>query len=541
MKRIYEYLRKRKLLVLLFFLFILVRLPFLAQLNLLHDERDIVLSGWSIAKTGKDLFGNSFPLVFQNISPNNPLFAIYFAALWFLIVPIKSVFLARLPFLLVSSLIVFLSFEIVKKITNDEKKSLLTTILLSFNPWIFHITRLALDIPLALVFLLAGILLYLNQKKFIAYFFFILTAFTYQGSRLLIPFLVLYLETFFLLKHKNWRVFLLNNGLNIIFIILLGFSAYLLEPNISKDRLSEIIFFDTKKNAATIDFRRITTIAPLQISRLFDNKFTFAIDEIFVNFTRGIDISYLFKTGDYSALNGNASTGQFFFVFIIFYFLGIASLAKNGSLYDLYIVGLIPLGMIPTLLSTRGLTFSIRGVLSSLGYSYLISLGILYFQQLLVKKKIKKYILSSLIILLAINVLYFIYGYYFRRPVTVGELFYENERQLSDYLSKNDKPFTIYHLSPKDLFLSYIFLKNGNLNLSQIQNNLNNKDYSFGKVKFILCNQNIKYLSLHNAVVHQDCLDKKTYDLLDDINNRRVIGRIPYKDFSQKYAYFVIE
>src|SRR3990172_4458802 len=100
----------KKILFALFILFILIRLPLLDQLNLLHDERDIVLSGWSIAKTGKDLFGKPFPLVFENISPNNPLFAIYFAALWFLLVPIKSVFLARLPFLLVSSLLVFICF-----------------------------------------------------------------------------------------------------------------------------------------------------------------------------------------------------------------------------------------------------------------------------------------------------------------------------------------------------------------------------------------------------------------------------------------------
>src|SRR3989338_5880908 len=103
----------KKILFILFALFIIIRLPFLDQLNLLPDERDMALSGWSIAKTGKDLFGKPFPLVFENISPNNPLFAIYFAAFWFLLIPIKSVSLARLPFVLVSSLIVFISFKII--------------------------------------------------------------------------------------------------------------------------------------------------------------------------------------------------------------------------------------------------------------------------------------------------------------------------------------------------------------------------------------------------------------------------------------------
>src|SRR3989344_4441922 len=171
----------KKILFILFILFIFVRLPNLDQINLLHDERDIVLSGWSIAKTGQDLMGKPYPLVFENISPNNPLFAIYFAAIWFLFVPIKSVFLARLPFLLISSLIVFLTFKIIKHISKDDTKSLVTTVVLCFNPWIFHITRLALDIPLALVFLFAGILFYLKKRKLLAFFLFFLTAFTYQG------------------------------------------------------------------------------------------------------------------------------------------------------------------------------------------------------------------------------------------------------------------------------------------------------------------------------------------------------------------------
>ena len=541
MTKLINYIKLHKLLFILFLLFILIRIPFLDQLNLLHDERDIVLSGWSIAQTGKDLFGKSFPLVFENISPNNPLFAIYFTALWFLIIPIKSVFLARLPFLLISALIVFISFKLIKFITGDDKKSLITTAVLCFNPWIFHITRLALDIPLAMVFLFGGILLYLKKKKFLALILFFLTAFTYQGSRLLLPFLLIYLELFFLIKQKSWKSFIINSLKNLVFIIFLILLASFMEPGISKNRLSEIIFFANEKNGPSIDFKRITTLAPHQISRFFDNKLTYAIEEIFVSFTRGIDISYLFKTGDYSALNGNATTGQFFFVFIIFYFLGIVSLGKKVSLYDLYILSLIPLGMIPALLSTRGLTFSIRGVLSSLGYSYLIALGIVFFQRQFLKSKWKNYALAIFTLILSINLTYFIYGYYLRRPITVGELFYEHERQLANFLLQNNKPFTIYHQSPRDMILSYIFYRNENLNLNVIQKNLAQKNYSYDNLVFKKCNHKVNYSQTTNTIVHEVCLEKKAYDILSDINNKKIKARIPYKDFSQKFAYFVIE
>lgn len=531
----------KKILSILFILFILVRLPFLDQINLLHDERDIVLSGWSIAQTGKDLMGKPLPIVFDNISPNNPLFAIYFAALWFLLIPVKSVFLARLPFLLISSLMVFLSFKIVKHLTNDDKKSLITTAILCFNPWIFHITRLALDIPLALVFLLSGILLYLKKKKILALILFFLTAFTYQGSRLLLPFLLVYLEVYFLIQERSWKKFIVNSFLNICFFGLIILMASLTEPGISNNRLSEIIFFDTEKLAPSVDFKRTTTLAPLQISRFFDNKITYAFEEMFVSFTRGIDISYLFKTGDYSPLNGNATTGQFFFIFIIFYLLGITSLGRKALTPDLYLLGFIIVGIIPPLLSTRGLTFSIRGVLSALGYSHLITLGVLFFYNNLDKSKLKKYSLALILFIFALNLTYFIYGYYLRRPITVGELFYENERQLANYLLQNDRKFTIYHQSPRDILLSYIFFKNEDLDLKKLQENLSGKIFSYNNLVIKRCNHKINYLKTANIIVHEVCLEKDAYDILSDVNNKRVKARIPYRDFSQKYAYFVIE
>lgn len=531
----------KKLLFILFVLFILVRLPFLDQINLLPDERDIALSGWSIAQSGKDLFGKPFPLVFENISPNNPLFAIYFAALWFLFIPIKSVFLARLPFVLISSLLVFIVFEIVRQITNDDKKSLITTAVLCFNPWIFHITRLALDIPLAMVFLFSGVLFYLKKKKFLALILFFLTAFTYQGSRLLIPFLLIYLELFFLIKKKSWGSFASNTSKNLLFVIFLVIIASFLEPGISKNRLSEIIFFNNEKNSQTVDFKRNTSIASPLIKRVFDNKLSASVDEVVLNFTKGLDISYLFKSGDYSPLNGNATTGQFLFIFILFYFLGIISIGKKSAVSDYYLIGLIPLGMIPALLSTLGLTFSIRGVLSSLGYSYLIASGIIFFSQLVNNYKLKKIILSAVGIISVINLTYFIYGYYIRRPITIGELFYENERQLSVFLLKNNLPLTVYHQLPQNAFLSYVFFKNIDLDLGEIQNNLARKNYSYRTLSFKKCNHKINYALSTNIIVHEPCLEKKAYDILNDINNKKVKARIPYRDFSQKFAYFVIK
>lgn len=57
-------------------LYFAVRCIALDQLYMVHDERDIVFAAWSLARSGKDLFGKVFPLNFGGISPDNPLISI---------------------------------------------------------------------------------------------------------------------------------------------------------------------------------------------------------------------------------------------------------------------------------------------------------------------------------------------------------------------------------------------------------------------------------------------------------------------------------
>ncbi len=161
------------------------------------------MSGSALARSGPPLYSTLLPLNYHKISPNNPLFAIYYSSIFSLINPLRSVFYARLPFVMVSTLLIYLVYQLIYNLTKDQLKSLLTAVFFCFSPWVFHITRLALDIPIAIVFLIAGMLFYLRKKLLLTYIFFFLTFYTYQGFRLLIPFLVIYLEIYFYLQKKD--------------------------------------------------------------------------------------------------------------------------------------------------------------------------------------------------------------------------------------------------------------------------------------------------------------------------------------------------
>ena len=152
-------------------LYFLLRCVALDQLYMVHDERDIVFSAWSLARSGRDLFGNIFPISFQGISPDNPLISIWFSALFWLLIPIKSVLFARVPFVFVSSFIPFLLYLIVYKVTKDSRFSILVSLVAGISPWMFHLGRIAMDVTLAFPTLLIAIIFLLNKKRLLGYLF----------------------------------------------------------------------------------------------------------------------------------------------------------------------------------------------------------------------------------------------------------------------------------------------------------------------------------------------------------------------------------
>ena len=543
--KIFGYFKSHKLLTILFLLFFIIRLLYLDQINLLHDERDIALTGYSLANSFMSLSGEFLPLNFIDVSVGSPFVSFYYSALWWLILPFKSVFFARFPYVFITSFLIFIVYEFILEITRNKNISTITAIIFCFSPWIFHTTRFTLDIPLGLVFLLLAMIFYLREKRFYSYLLFFLAFNSYQGFRILIPFLLIYLELFFYIKKQILQKFIKNNLLNIIFIALLIVFSFIIDSNITKNRLNNIVFFNQQNLAHQVDFKRNTSIAPSILKKAFNNKATETINYILNNFVQGQGINYLFKQGDPSAINGSISAGQFFLPLLLFYYLGFINIGKRLRKEDFYIFGLSFIALIPSLISVNGVSFSFRSIISCIGYSYIIALGTIFSFKIYkkIKSKWKMLILFIFIITLVINTNYFIYNYYFRRPIAISELFNENERQIAKYLNKNNKKkYTIYHNAPKEIFMSFIFFNNTDINIKKVQSVFKKgAPYILNNHSFKNCNNKIDYKNIKNAIVSENCLDKKVYEYLNEESNKKIEYKIPYSDISEKTAYFVFK
>lgn len=545
MRKIANYISSHKHLFIAAVVFFLLRLVYLDQLFLLHDERDIVLSGYSIAKTGHDLFGNFLPINFTGISPDNPMVSIYYSALWWLVLPIKNVFFARLPFVIISSLLIFLVYEIVMRIVDNKRLAFITALIFCFSPWVFHVTRLAMDLSLAAVTILGAILYYLKGKRWISYLLFFLTFYNYQGFRVVIPFLILYLE---LIKGESEilrftqddiKIFIRRNIINVMFIVFLFISISFIDKAVTTKRFSQVVFLSPERFTTEVNLRRAASSVPLLIRDTFHNKVSVAADYVVDNFVKGQDISYLFKTGDYSPINGNAVGGQFFFVGLLFYYLGIMALGNRLNRKDFFLIGFIFLGLLPAMASVNSSTYSIRGFLSAMGYAYVLALGV-DFGITLSKKLLPKprYALFAILFIVAgINTVYFTYNYYERRQVTVGELFNESEKVVSGYLlSRPEDQITVYHHAPKNVYLSYIFIDNA-IKAPMIEQD--SDTYRINNVVFMKCPLLLDYTNLSSSLVSETCMNLKTYEQLNKAFS--LDRKIMYKDLSLKTAYFIFD
>ena len=519
-------------------IYFLVRCIALDQMYMVHDERDIVFSAWSLARSDKDLFGNIFPLSFGGISPDNPLISIWFSALFWLILPVKSVFFARLPFMFVSSFIPLLMYLIAHKVTKNTRFSILVSLVAGMSPWIFHLGRIAMDVTLAFPTLLLAILLLLNKKRLLGFFLLFLAFYNYQGFRTVIPFIPFIVEWFMqrVEKRRYFKICLIHAGL----VVLLFFSIFVIETRNVSRRYDQVLFLNMERFSADVDLKRRETIFPLAVSKVFDSKLTESVRYGLDTITQGLSTHTFFFKGDASPINGTGIGGLLFISTLPFLIFGIMTLRKKEIGYS-FLASFILWGMIPSLASLNGHSFAIRGVLMIVGFSTLIALGIVETWAIVRKyKTLKRMFLVIAILICVADVSTFAYEYFGRRPITLSEVFNERERAVSEYIATldQDSPLVIYDtdISTKNTFMTYAFLKITDTNKIQSIMKKDKYVYKYENVIFKRCETRKDHPQNAIAIVSNHCANDVEYKKLKDSK----LKEITYNDTPILVAYFVI-
>ena len=298
--------------------------------GLSNDEANIGYEAWSIATTGKDQWGNFFPIVFQGFGNWSLPVYIYLTVpfVWILGPTVPAVrAVSALSFLV----LVLLVYAIVKKLR--PQIAFPAAVMTAVTPWVYGLTRIATEAPLAMAFFLTAIYFFLEPPKrrqwvIVSAAFLMLSIFTYYGMWVFAGLFFIFLAFFnrnFAWGKKYLMVLLIMGVVFVILIIKIslvqGGNARLSQVNITNN-VALVGQLNAERGACNDKFS-------LLICRFFFNKPILFTKEFTANYLSHFSIREWFITGSNKGLL--PSGGYFMMVQAPLLILGLWALLAKGT------------------------------------------------------------------------------------------------------------------------------------------------------------------------------------------------------------------
>lgn len=296
------------------------------------DEVSLGYNAYSILKTGKDEFGQQFPLILRSFDDYKPALYAY------LLIPFVAVFglsesAVRMPSALFGIATVIATYFLVKELLQDKlhqfrQLPVIATGLLAISPWHIQFSRIAFEANVGASLNVFGLLFFLKGLKKQIYWYFSagcfgLSVYVYQSEKVFVPLIGLVLIVIFkaeLLQRKKQAI-----GAFLLFLIMAlpFYIVTLTTPNALLRAKGVSVFADQ-----TAFLKRTTERLNRDHERhdylglLFDNRRVTYAKEVFSNYLSHTNLEWLFVSGD-SARHQAPNFGHLYLVELPFLLLGI--------------------------------------------------------------------------------------------------------------------------------------------------------------------------------------------------------------------------
>lgn len=339
--------------VLLFIVALISRFVYLEYFPplLLQDEAGIGYSAISIAQTGKDEWGTSWPLMFRSFGEYKAGVYIYLTAAVYAVMGWSPI-LPRIISALAGSILVSVTMYWLYLLTGSKRLAWIAGVITLISPWMFHLSRTALESNLALLFFAVGLCFFeLSRKKparlrvVLTALFFAASAYTYQAYKLIIPVFLIGYVAFFDFKKINFAFFKTTSMqigmLTAILFIPLLFAAggtVRLKQVVSAQPELVTAIQGLQQNTCHLLLSQLGGLALNSGCQALWNQKTIVVSIVWQHILEHINPSFLFFTGD-SSLNRNPTqTGAFTFLLFPFFVVGVVSAWKSKKM-PRYILG----------------------------------------------------------------------------------------------------------------------------------------------------------------------------------------------------------
>lgn len=350
------------LLLLIVTIFLCSRLYKLDQVPsaLYWDEASIGYNAYSVLKTGTDEWGKFLPIHFKAFGEYKLPVYIYTVSFFESILGLNTIAI-RLPAVLFSLGSLLMVFLLVKRFFSDVKLALIASFIFATTPWLFVFSRSGYEATAGLFFILLGIYFFFMYEKNPLFFIssaasFLLSIYSYNSFRILLPFIGLWFLIYLLYKKK------LVIKRNIIFmlaalaIFVIG-SIPIVNLYMSSDGLERFNDVGIYKPG---DSRKLALM-------------TFAN-----NYVAHFNPSFLFLSGDQNLRSHTGGVGEFYWLSLPFILIGLIVCLKYHKSSHLFILFLLLIAPIPAAI-TKETPHALRALFMVVPLSILTAIGIQIF------------------------------------------------------------------------------------------------------------------------------------------------------------------
>jgi len=350
--------------------------------GLVNDEAAFGYNAYSLIKTGRDEFGQSWPIIFYSFGEGKLPVYIYLTLPSVAIFGLNE-FAVRLPSALLGVLTVWVV----------SRWSLLAALVLATMPWHIHFSRAAFEANVALFFITLATWLWFKTRRRWSLLGFILALFTYNAARLFVP---LWLA---------WLVAKERRQIKLLLIFLIFWSLLFILPQ-SRQRLANITIFHPQSGVDQRLEQKFseTRNQPLWLIRALHNKpVEYGLDFL-RRYSSHFSPEFLFFSGDPIRPRYRVpDMGQLLWIEIPFLVVGLYLAAKKRQWWLLAWLLLAP---IPSAL-TFETPSAIRSYLMIMPLVMIVSLGL---------EKAKK-IWPLILVLFIYNLVHYLDAYFVHAPV----------------------------------------------------------------------------------------------------------------------------
>lgn len=311
-----KFLKKEILLIIIILISSILRLYKLGEIpaSLNWDEVSLGYNAYSILQTGKDEYGDSFPIVLRSFDDYKPALYAYFSIPFIAVLGLTEqavrlpsafagIFAVFLVYLLVIEILQKDKIPILNKLISSKKIALLTALLLAISPWHIQFSRIAFESNVGLTINILAFLIFLKalRKPFLLPLSFFIAACNvnvYQSERVFTPLLIIGLSLIFykkMLRIRKW-IFIsviasLIAAFPFIFYIATNSNALMRAKGVSVfsqqssvERSAEKLLYDKQNNYV--------------IGELLDNRRLDFVKATISGYISHFDLNWLFITGD---------------------------------------------------------------------------------------------------------------------------------------------------------------------------------------------------------------------------------------------------